>query len=438
MNHPRPRPRQLHLNANVIPGGRHTAGWRTQSPPPRADDIAHLIEIAQLAELGTFDAIFFADQASLDPSAPERPWNAFDPVVALAAIARETQRIGLVATASTTFEHPYTIARRFASLDHVSGGRAAWNIVTTHHAGVAGNYGLEALPAHADRYARAEEFVEVVEKLWRSWDAEAIVADAETGRYLDMARVHRIDHAGPAFSVRGPLNVPRTPQGEPVRFQAGDSDASRALGARFADALFTVQRTFDGACAFRRDIHERAARAGRDPSRLRVLPGLLTVIGATEEDAWRRKRDLDGRLDIEAERVKLANLFGVAPERLPLDAPIAADVLTEMLAGWNRPQTRGFAENLLREALAKRWTPRDAIARNPGGHRQLVGTPEQIADDIVAWFEGGAADGFNLNFDVYPASLQAFVDEVVPLLRRRGVFREAYAGATLRSHLGLD
>jgi FMN-dependent oxidoreductase (nitrilotriacetate monooxygenase family) len=426
-------PRQLHLNANIVPSGRHGAAWRLQTPAPRPGDIGHLIGIARAAERGTFDAIFFADQAALDPAAPHRPWNALDPTLVHAAIARETTHLGLVATASTTFEHPYTVARRFASLDHISGGRAAWNIVTTHHAGVAGNYGLDALPRHDARYTRAHEFVDVVRKLWRSWDDDALRVDADTGRYLDTTKVRAIDHRGAEFDVRGPLNVPRTPQGEPVLFQAGDSDASRTLGARFADALFTVQRTLADAQAFRRDVHARAGRFGRDPSKLLVLPGLLPVIGASEADAWQRRRELDDLLDIDREHGRLAALFNVPVERLPLDQRLPADLLDD----WTGTQTKGFAENLLREAVKEGWTVRETIRRNPGGHRVIAGAPEQIADDIGNWFEGRAADGFNLNFDAYPSDLEAFVEHVVPLLRRRGIFRREYTGATLREHLGL-
>ncbi|MEX4003652.1 NtaA/DmoA family FMN-dependent monooxygenase [Paraburkholderia sp. EG285A] len=428
------RIRQLHLNANIVPGGRHPVAWRKQESSPRPDDIGHLVHIARAAERGTFDAIFFADQAALDPLAPHRPWNALDPTLVLAALARETTHLGLVATASTTFEHPYTVARRFASLDHISKGRAAWNIVTTHHAGVAGNYGLETLPRHDLRYERAHEFIEVVRKLWRSWDDDALVADRESGRYVDMTKVRTIDHTGDIFRVRGPLNVPRTPQGEPVLFQAGDSDESRTLGARFADALFTVQRTFADAQAFRRDVHTRAVRRGRDPSRLLVLPGLLPVVGATQEDAWRRKRELDDLLDIDREHARIAALFGLDKARLPLDGKFPADLLD----GWSSTQTKGFAENLLREACKEGWTVRDTINRNPGGHRVIAGAPEQIADDIAGWFEGHAADGFNLNFDSYPSGLEAFVEHVVPLLRRKGIFRRDYEGVTLRAHLGLE
>jgi FMN-dependent oxidoreductase (nitrilotriacetate monooxygenase family) len=426
--------RQLHLNANIVPSGRHAAAWRLQTPAPHPANIDHLVTIARLAERGTFDAIFFADQAALDPAAPRRPWNALDPTLVHAALARETTHLGLVATASTTFEHPYTVARRFASLDHISGGRAAWNIVTTHHAGVAGNYGLDVLPAHDVRYERAHEFVDVVRKLWRSWDDDALVIDAKTGRYADLTKVHTIDHAGPEFDVRGPLNVPRTPQGEPVLFQAGDSDASRALGARFADALFTVQRTFSDAQTFRRDVHGRAEALGRDPSKLLVLPGLLPVIGATEEDAWRRKREMDELLDVADEHARLAGLFGVKTERLPLDQTFPCDLLDD----WNGTQTKGFAENLLREAVKEGWTVRETIWRNPGGHRVIAGSPEQIATEIAKWFEGQAADGFNLNFDSYPSGLEVFVEHVVPLLRQRGIFRHGYEGTTLRANLGLN
>ncbi|KAF1020905.1 MAG: Nitrilotriacetate monooxygenase component A [Paracidovorax wautersii] len=429
------RPRQLHLNANIFPSGRHAAAWRRHAAPPWPTDFDHLAAIGRAAEQATFDAIFLSDQPGLDPSAVDRPWLALDPLVAWTAVARETRHIGLVATASTTFEHPYNLARRYASLAHASGGRAAWNIVTTHHAGVAGNFGLRELPDHARRYARAEEFVDIVTRLWDSWEPGAIAADPAAPQYLDLAKVHPVAFHGEFFDVQGRFGVPPAPGGRPVLFQAGDSSESRDLGARWADALFVVARTLADGQALRRDIDERARRFGRDPSKVLIMPGLLTVLGDTEGAAWRDKEALDAQLDLTAEQRRLAALFGVPPERVPLDQPLAADLLD---GAWTQSKTRGFAAGLLSEALAKGWTARQAIAHNPGGHRALIGTPEQVADDLARWFTEGAADGFNINFDTYPDDLTIFGEQVVPLLRRRGIFREAYEGTTLRGHLGLD
>lgn len=426
--------RKLHLNANVIPSGRHNAAWRLQERPDSVVDIEGFLEIARIAERGTFDAVFFADQPALDDSAAFRPWQALDPTILLTAMAGATSHVGLVATTSTTFDHPYHVARRFASLDHVSGGRAAWNIVTTQHNAAAGNFGLVDLPPHQDRYRRAEEFVEVVVRLWDSWGQGALVADPATGRYVDLSRTRRIDHVGELFSVRGPLQVPPTPQGRPVIVQAGDSDSSQKLGARWADALFTIQRTIEGGRDFYARVKTLAEGFGRDPQNLIVLPGLYPVVGSTEAEARARKREMDDLLDVEDERLKLAARFGIAPERLPLDRELPEDILDNI----SPHVTRGFVENIVREARRDRLTVRDILGRNPlGGHRLVIGTPEQIADDMELWFTTGAADGFNLNMDAYPTGLSLFVDHVVPELRRRNLFRTEYAGRTLRDHLGL-
>ncbi len=431
--------RQRHLNPNVIPTGRHNAAWRLQSDrhsssPPSVVDVAAFRNIARIAERGTFDAVFFADHSALDDTAKERPWQSLDPALLLTAMAAVTERIGLVATASTTFEHPFHVARRFASLDHVSGGRAAWNIVTTQHGNTAGNFGLASLPGAAERFRRAEEFVEVVVKLWDSWDDDAVVADAANGVHVDFSRVRTIEHAGEAFSVRGPLNVPRSPQGRPVLFAAGDSEASQRLGARWADAFFTVQRTLAEAQQFYAAIKSFAAGFGRDPEQLAILPGLYPVVGSTEAEAKARKNEMDALLDLAAEKDKLAERFGIASGRLDLDRPFPADILDHI----SPHVSRGFLENVVREADRDSLTVQQMLGRNPqGGHRLIVGTPEQIADNIETWFRGRAADGFNLNMDAYPSGLELFVDHVVPELRRRGLFRHDYTGPTLRDHLGL-
>jgi FMN-dependent oxidoreductase (nitrilotriacetate monooxygenase family) len=426
--------RQLHLNANVIPSGRHSAAWRLQPNPKSVTDIDAFLSIARIAERGTFDAVFFADHSALDATARDRPWQALDPAIVLTAMATVTRHIGLVATASTTFEHPFHVARRFASLDHVSNGRAAWNIVTTQHNETARNFGLSQLPPHSDRYWRADEFVDVVVKLWDSWDEGALVADQASGMFVDFDRVRPIDHHGHAFSVSGPLNVPRSPQGRPVLVQAGASNASQRLGSRWADALFTVQRTLPEAQAFYAGVKSLAAGYGRNPEHLVVLPGLYPVIGSTESETWARKDEMDGLLDLDEERVKLADRFGIDPERLHLDRRFPDDILDHI----GKHISRGFVESIVREANQDGLTIRQVLRRNPhGGHCIIVGTPEQIADDMQAWFEARAADGFNLNMDAYPSGLELFVDHVVPELRRRGLFRHSYEGATLRDHLGL-
>lgn len=428
--------RMLHLNANVLASGRHDAAWRMPGNADSMTDIDDFVQIARIAERGTFDAIFLADMVDLADNYHERPWHSLEPTVLLAAISASTEQIGLVATASTTLNEPYNIARRFASLDHVSRGRAAWNIVTSQSQGAAANFGLSELPEHADRYARAEEFADVVVKLWDSFEDSAVIRDRMTGTYADQARVHSIDHVGEQFSVRGPLNVPRSPQGRPVIVQAGSSAASKRLGARWADALFTVQRTLAEARVFYVEVARLATQFGRARDVPLVLPGLYPVIGSTEAEARRRKREMDELLDFDQGLLKLASRLGVDSDELTLDKPLP-DLLSANDSG--KRNLSGFAENIVREARQEGLTVRQILAHNPfGGHRVVVGSPEQIADDMERWFVGGAADGFNLNMDSYPSGLELFVDQVVPELRRRNLFRTAYEGNTLRDHLGLS
>jgi FMN-dependent oxidoreductase (nitrilotriacetate monooxygenase family) len=427
--------RQLHLNVNVLATGRHNAAWRHPSVSKSVSDIDHFIEIAKTAERGTFDAIFFADHQALDESAAYRPWHSLDPSILIAAISQATAHIGLVATSSTTVDQPYHVAGKVATLDHVNHGRVAWNFVTSQQDSIARNFGYESLPAHAGRYRRANEFVDVVVRLWDSWDDDAVVADTKTGRYVDFARVQPIEHRGEFFSVRGALNLPRPPQGRPVLVHAGDSSDSRTIGARFADAIFTVQRTLDEARVFYDDLKSRARGFGRREGGPLILPGLYPVVAATEAEARARKAEFDALLDTADELAKLAARYAYPVEKLDPDKPFPDDVLRNTKTGTNR----GFLENLVSEARRENLTVRQVLGRNPlGGQRLIVGGPEQIADDIQHWFENRAADGFNLNFDAYPSGLALFVDHVVPVLRQRGLFRTAYTGTTLRDHLGLE
>lgn len=425
--------RQLHLNVNVIATGKHEASWRLHDDPSAFVDVEHYRAVAAIAERGTFDAVFLSDAPVLDPAADRRPWNALDPLVLLAGVAAATERIGLIATASTTFNEPYELARRFATLDHVSGGRSGWNIVTTQSPEVASNFGGGEMPSKAERYARAEEFVEVAIGLWDGWDDDTIVADRTTGVFADTSRIRQLDHIGPHFSVRGPLGVPRGPQGRPVLVQAGASEGGRRLAARFADVVFSAQHSLEGAQRFYAETKASASAWGRDPDKVHILPGLLPIVGGTEREAWERKAELDADLDFDRELGKLAARLGVPAEALDLDRELPEAVLAEASAS-----STGFQESLTRLARTQRLTVRGLLARNSSGHRLVVGAPEQIADEIEAWFNQGAADGFNLNSDALPSGLEAFVDHVVPELRRRGIFRHEYSGKTLRHHLGLD
>ncbi|WP_028228513.1 LLM class flavin-dependent oxidoreductase [Paraburkholderia ferrariae] len=426
-------PRRLHLNTNVTGTGRHPAGWRTLANPKSIVDLGFFTEIARIAERGKLDAVFLSDALALRGHA-HGPAQSLEPTVLLTALAGVTQHVGLVGTASTTFNDPFNLARRFASVDHLSAGRVAWNAVTTYDPDAAANFSIgEPLDKDA-RYARAEEFVEVVVRLWDSWEDDALIADRATGRYADPARVHAIAHRGEHFQVEGPLNLPRSPQGRPVLVQAGGSEAGVALAARHADAVFTAQTTLDGAQAFYRDIKARAALHGRDPDHLLVLPGLYPVIGGTLAEARARKAEMDALLDRSSELNKFARALGLDAADLQLDGPLP---YARIDAGTRTDVSRGFIRATVLLARSENLTVRDLLDRNPGAHRMVVGTPETVAEDIARWFDTRAADGFNLNADVFPSGLADFVDHVVPLLQRKGIFRRDYEGATLREHYGL-
>lgn len=426
--------RQLHLNANITDAGKHPSAWRHQRDPLAFLTPDYFVEIGQIAERATFDAIFLSDWPALAENPPTKPWQSLDPTVVLAAVAQATSHIGLIGTASTTFNTPYELARRFASLDHLSRGRVAWNIVTTMHPQAAANFGIEGVPDHDERYAQADEFVEVVTKLWDSWPVDALRPDPVSGIFSGPDPIGGIDHAGARYRVSGPLNVPRTPQGRPVLVQAGSSEQGKNLAARWSDVVFTVQTVFSDAQRFHADINARARAYGRPAGSVLVLPGLFPVVGSTEAEALRRLREFNEQLDYQRELRRLAGQLGVALDDLHLDKPLDPRCLGDL----DSIQTsHGFLNTTVSFAVQSGLTIRELIDRNGGAHRMVVGTPEQIADDMAHWLNGYAADGFNLNFDVYPDGLQRFAEHVVPELRRRGLFRHEYETATLRGHLGV-
>nr|WP_040123583.1 LLM class flavin-dependent oxidoreductase [Paraburkholderia xenovorans] len=429
-------PRRLHLNVNILHSGFVPSAWRLPDADPRAFiDVAHYIRVAQIAEAAKFDAVFLADNASIADQIDFRPITALEPTVLLASIAAATTRIGVIGTASTSYNEPYNIARRFSTLDHVSGGRAGWNIVTTADLGSARNFGRETVPVHAERYARAAEFTEVVKKLWDSWEDDALVGDKTRGRFIDTTKVRPVSHHGKYFDVAGPLNLPRSPQGHPVLVQAGGSADGRELAARHAQAVFSAAQSFDESAAYGRDLKARAAALGRGPDAIRILPGLTTIIGSTETEALRRRDELVDLIPWSYSLTRLAGILGLPVERLELDQRLPDDL--PLPGGGNGNHT--FFNATLAQARNHGYTARQLIRAlaGGGGHRVVVGTPEQIADDIERWFVGGAADGFNLMPDALPDGLKQFVDGVVPILRRRGLFRTDYEGSTLRDHLGL-
>ena len=427
-------PRQLHLNINILHSGFVPSAWRVAEADPHAFiDVAHYVRVAQIAEAAKFDAVFLADNASIADQIGFRPITALEPTVLLASIAAATSHIGVIGTASTSYNEPYNIARRFATLDHVSAGRAGWNVVTTADLGSARNFGREAVPDHTERYARAAEFTEVVKALWDSWEDDAFIGDKINGHFVDADKIHPIAHHGKYFDVQGPLNLPRSPQGHPVLVQVGASPDGRDLAARHAEAVFSASQSFDESLAYGRELKARAAAYGRNA--VKVLAGLTTIIGATESEALRRRDELVDLIPWSYSLTRLAGTLGIPADRLKLDEKLP-DNLT-LPGGGNGNHT--FFHATIAQARRHGYTVRELIRSlaGGGGHRVIVGTPEQIADDIEHWFKAGAADGFNLMPDVLPGGLQDFADGVVPLLQQRGIFRTEYEGRTLREHLGL-
>jgi FMN-dependent oxidoreductase (nitrilotriacetate monooxygenase family) len=430
--------RQLHLNLFIHSRGHHEASWRhPQSSPLALTDIRYYQDLAQRAEAARFDSVFVADQLALaeDVAQAARTW--LEPVTLLAAIAVSTSRIGLIATASTTYTEPFNLARQFASIDHISNGRAAWNIVTSWLATAARNYGSSAQTSHADRYARAEEFMTVVKALWDSWADDAIVDDRARGLYARADRIRAIDHRGDFYRVVGPLNLPRSPQGRPVLVQAGSSDTGRRFAARHAEAVFTAHLEKRTAREFYADLKTLAAIEGRNPDQVLILPGLSATIGATETEAQRLLREVNDLTDPEVGRKRLSNRFGGHDfSDLPLDRPLSPEDFPEpgMVEA-----ARSRTEVILNLVHRDRPTLRKLLAYLAGarGHFVTAGTPEQIADLIEDWFQDGAADGFNIMPPLLPAQFDTFTAEVIPLLQRRGLFRRDYQGTTLRDHYGL-
>jgi FMN-dependent oxidoreductase (nitrilotriacetate monooxygenase family) len=428
--------RQLHLNAFVMEAGHHEAAWRLPESNTGADvDLQHWVRLARLAEEAKLDALFLADGPSLTGTGEFRPPGQLEPLTLLTAISQATTHLGLIATVSTTYNTPYNLARRLASVDHVSGGRAGWNIVTSAGADEAANFGLVDRPDHATRYARAEEFLQVAKALWDSWEAEATLGDKVRGRYADPARIHRLDHQGEHFSVAGPLNVPRPPQGYPVLVQAGSSEDGKGFAARHAEAIFTAHQTYERAADFYGDLKARVRQVGRDPEGVLVLPGIVPIIGSTEGEARALAQELDDLRVPEYGLRQLAWVLEVDPADLELDARLPDAVLARPTLEGSQSRSDLVIELAEREGL----TVRQILSRLGGGrgHFTFVGTPDQLVDLIVAWFEGGAADGFNIMGAALPSGLEAFVEHVVPVLRSKGLFREEYAGSTLRDHYGL-
>ena len=430
--------RPMHLNLFVQSRGHHEAAWRhPKSSNLPLTDIQYSVEMAQRAEAGLFDSVFFADVLGLWNDVQTTPFNWLEPLTTLAALAMATKRIGLIATASTTYTEAYNLARQFSSLDHISRGRIGWNIVTTWSPQAGGNFGNIGEVSHAERYARAEEYMTVVKALWDSWSDDAVLDDRVSGRYADPLRVRQINHAGKYYKVKGPLNLPRSPQGRPVFVQAGSSDTGKEFAARHAEAVFTAHLEKATAKAFYEDLKKLVAAQGRDPSQVIILPGFSPIIGSTEAEARRFADELNELSDPEVGRNRLALRFGGHDfSHLPLDKPLVPEDFPDPKMN---EASRSRTEVIVGYVREQRPTLRQLLAKLAGarGHFVFEGTPEQVADLMEGWIGDGVADGFNLMPPILPEMLDVFIAQVVPILQRRGLFRTQYEGETLRSHFGL-
>lgn len=431
---------EMKLAAFLYPTGYHVAAWRHPLVPADAGvNFGHFTDLARTVERGKFDFIFLADSVGIrGTDLPALSRTAiryiaqFEPLTLLSALAVVTERVGLVASATTTYNEPYHLARKLASLDHISGGRAGWNLVTSQNEDEAPNFGLDAHPGHAERYARAREFTEVVKGLWDSWEDDAFSRDKESGIFFEPEKLHVLNHKGLYFSVRGPLNVPRSPQGHPVLIQAGASDAGRELAAETAEVVFTAQPALAGAQAFYADVKGRADRYSRSPDEIRIMAGVFPFVGRTEHEAQEKLEELQGLIDpVVGLSLLGGQLGGVDLSAYPLDGPLPD--LPETNASKSRRQL------LIDLARRENLSIRELALRVAGsrGHWQIVGTPERIADELEQWLVSGASDGFNVMAPSLPGGLEDFVELVIPELQRRGLFRREYEGRTLRENLGL-
>lgn len=428
--------RQLHLGAFMRPVSIHTGAWRYPGAYPDANfNFGHLRRFAQKLEAGKFDAFFMADHLAVlnmpvEALKRSHTVTSFEPFTLLSALAGATERIGLVATASTTFDAPYHIARRFASLDHISGGRAGWNIVTTSNPDAALNFGLDGQVEHGERYDRAREFYDVVTGLWDSFADDAFIRDRDSGLYFDPDKMRRLDHKGEHLSVRGPLNIARPPQGWPVIVQAGASEPGRQLAAETAEVVFAAHGTLAAGQAFYADVKGLMEKIGRNPDHLKILPGVLTVVGDSVEEAREKRALLDSFVHYDSAIASLSIALGHDATGFDPDAPLPGIPETNhSKSGRERTIDLARRENLTVRQLAQRL----------GGYGGLafVGTPKTIADEMEQWLTEHGSDGFNVMFPYLPEGLDSFVDKVVPELQRRGLFRREYQGSTLRDHLGL-
>jgi FMN-dependent oxidoreductase (nitrilotriacetate monooxygenase family) len=417
--------------------GHHVAAWRHPDVPADAGlSFARYKHLAKVAEAAKFDALFIADSvaaATGDGANRMARSDHFEPLTLVSALSAVTERIGLIVTATTSYNEPYHIARKFASLDHLSGGRAGWNLVTSDAAAEALNFGRDEHIDHAQRYRRAREFHQVVTGLWDSWQDDAFIRDKASGQYYDPSRLHVLDHKGEHFQVKGPLNVARSPQGQPVVVQAGSSEAGRQLAAQTAEVVFTAQASLSAAQAFYRDLKSRAGAFHRDPDDLKILPGMFVVVGDTEAQAQEKFESFQDLVQPEVGVALLGRMLGNFDlSAYPLDEPLPELPLTQ-----SGQQSR---QALLTQLLRNEQLTLAQLGRRIAGgrgHFSVIGTATQIADHWQEWFEQGAADGFNVLVPHLPGGLEDVANKVIPELQRRGLFRQDYSGTTLREHLGL-
>ncbi len=429
--------RPLHFSAFIWPNGYHESAWRVVDDDVRGVlGLPYYADIARIAERGLMDAIFLADNIAIaEYRTTYLPQTQFDPISVLSALAAVTSDIGLIGTGSTTYSKPWELARRFATLDHLSGGRAGWNIVTTVTPLAAAAFGEPSHPDHADRYARAHEFVEIATRAWDSWEDDAVIGDRERGVWADRRKLHAPRFHGQYYDAEGILPFPRSPQGRPVLVQAGQSAAGIGLAARYAELVFSGPPSLEAAVAFRAGLHAQVTAAGRDPAHVLVLPALMVTLGGTEAEAQARARQLEELASPEFRWQNALYTAGLDPDAFDPDVPLPA----ELWAGQSAPSSR--AEQLYAAARARPGASlREVAGQMTGGAGQMhfIGTPEQLAAHVIAWQDAGAIDGFTIMGSTLPYELAAFADHVVPLLQRRGRFRSEYTGHTLRDHLGLQ
>ncbi len=428
--------RQLHLNAFMRPATIHTGGWRYPGGYADANfNFEHLKSFAQRLEAAKFDGFFMADHMAvlnmpIEALRRSATPTSFEPFTLLSALAMCTDKLGLMATGSTTYDEPYHIARRFASLDHLSGGRAGWNIVTTSNPDASKNFGKDEHLEHATRYQRAREFYDVVTGLWDSWADDAFIRDQESGIFMDPEKMHVLDHHGEFFNVRGPLNIARPVQGWPVIIQAGASEPGRQLAAETAEAVFTAQSSLKAGQEFYADVKGRMKKIGRDPDHIKIMPGCIVFLGDTVEEAKAKRAKLDSLVHYESAIASLSIALGTDASKFDPDAPLPEIPESN--------QTKSGRDRAVKLARDEGLTVRQLAQRLGGaGGLAMVGTPQTVADQMEAWLETRGSDGFTIQFPFLPMGLEEFCDKLVPVLQDRGLFRKDYAGKTLRENLGL-